>query len=122
MRYPVTVTLFSVIVFLVGLFLFSTVLKSHFLPVFYLLVIYFLVLSLLGRLILLKSGDKRPGDFNTRYFLVRWSKVLLHMVIIVIYIVTDSKNLLAFVLTFLACYVIYSIFDIYTLNAELKKK
>ncbi len=122
MRYLVAVTLFSVIVLLIGLLLFSTILKDHFLPVFYLLVLYFLVLSLLGRLILLKSGDKHAGKFNTRYFLVRWSKVMLHMIIIVIYIVHDSENALAFVLTFLACYVLYSVFDIYTLNAELKKK
>ena len=85
------------------------------------MILYFMVLSIAGRFFLLKSKNNRPVDFNTRYFLVRWLKVLLHMVFIVVYILNDTENALAFVLTFMACYVLYSIFDINTLNAELKK-
>ncbi len=120
-RFIISSLIFSALVFAAGVILFTTVLKSYFIPVFYYLVIYFLLLTLAGRFYLMKSKQKKPGDFNIRYFLVRWLKVLLHLIFIVIYIVNDRTGIPAFVLTFLALYVLYSIFDIYTLSFYLKK-
>ncbi len=121
MKFPVNLLLFSSAVFLVGLVLFSTVLREYFLPVFYLLILYFPVLSITGRVLLNIPRHKKPGDFNIRYFLVRWTKVLLHLVFIMVYIVNYRENALAFVITFLACYVLFSVFDIYVMSERIKK-
>ncbi len=114
--------LLTALIYLTGFFLFSTVLNDHFMTVFYFLGLYFMLLSIAGRLIMVKSDMKKPGSFNVRYFLVRWVKVMLHMAFIVIYIVNDRENILAFILVFLACYLVYSVYDIYTLNSYVKKK
>ncbi len=114
--------IFSALMLLSGYLFFSTVLKDYFLPVFYLLVFYFMLLTLSGRLVLMKSNPDKPGDFNTRYFLVRWMKVIMHLLFIVGYLLTDRENIPAFIITFLSCYIIYSVFDISTLSIYLKKK
>jgi hypothetical protein len=114
--------LLTALVYLTGFLLFSTVLSDHFLPVFYFLGLYFMLLTIGGRLLMLKSDMNKPGSFNARYFLVRWVKVLLHMVFIVVYILNDRENILAFILVFLAGYLLYSVYDIYTLNSYVKKK
>ena len=114
--------LFSALVFLSGYILFSTLLTDFFLPVFYLFVFYFMLLTLSGRLFLMNSNPDKPGDFHTRYFLVRWMKVIIHLIFIVVYLLTDRENIPAFIITFLACYILFSLFDIYTLSIYLKKK
>lgn len=121
-KFIISVFLFSVLVFLTGFILFATVLSEYFLPVFYLLVLYFMLLTIAGRLILSKTNIQKPGEFNTRYLLIRWGKVLVHFTFIIIYLLYDKGNILSFILTFLACYILYSIFDIYTLSFYLKKK
>ncbi len=114
--------LYSALIYLAGFILFSTVLSEYYLPVFNILILYFSLLSVLGRILVAKSDMEKPGDFNNRYFLARWSKMLLHLVFIVVYLMNIRENLLAFVIVFMGCYLLYSIFDIYTLNVYLKKK
>ncbi len=114
--------LFSALIYLAGFIIFSTVLSDHYLPVFHLLVFYFTLLSIAGRLVIGKTNMQKPGEFNMRYFLVRWTKVLLHIAFIVVYLFINRENILAFVLTFMCGYILYSIFDVYSLNFYLKKK
>ncbi len=121
-RFISALLLFSAVVFIIGFILFSTVFSDYFQPVFYFLIIYFIILSAGGRFILLKGKINKPANFNMRYFMVRWGKVLLHMTFIIIYLFNHRENVLAFILTFLAYYVVFSVFDIYTLNNYLKKK
>lgn len=113
--------IFSTIVFLLGCLLFSTLLKSYFLPVFYFLVFYFMLVTFAGQMLVLKSDPRKIKSFNTRYFLARWIKVFIHLLFIVIYTLNDRENVLTFILGFMTCYVIYSVFDIYILNFYLKK-
>jgi hypothetical protein len=113
--------MFSALVFLMGYLLFSTLLKEYFLPVFYLLVFYFMLLTIAGRLVLIRGDRGIAGNFNVRYFFIRWMKVFCHLVFIIVYLFNDRENIPAFVLTFLGCYVLYSFFDVYTLSFYLKK-
>lgn len=121
-RFFNSLLLFSALVFLTGVILFSTFLSDYFLPIFYLFIFYFFLLTIAGRLFVVQSNPEKPGDFNTRYFIVRWAKVLLHLIFIVVYITNDRENILPFIMVFLACYVLFSVFDIYTLSFSMKKK
>jgi uncharacterized membrane protein YfcA len=113
--------LFSAMIWVTGFVLFSTVLEDYFLPVFYFMAFYFLLLTLTGRIIIHKSDMKKTADFNARYFMVRWGKVMLHLIFLVAYLLQDRDNIFPFVIVFLTGYFLYSIFDIYTLNYYLKK-
>jgi hypothetical protein len=121
-KFASSLLLFSAIVYLSGIILFSFPLREYFLPVFYILVFYFMLLTLAGRLVMENTNVRSPAGFNTRYFLVRWVKVMLHLIFIIIYLLNDRDNILSFVLTFMTCYILYSIFDAYTLSIYLKKK
>lgn len=113
--------LFSALIWIIGFLLFSTVLSDYFLPVFYFLAFYFLLLTFAGQIIIYKSDMEKTGDFNSRYFMVRWGKVMLHLIFLVVYLLNDRDNIFPFVLVFMTCYLLYSTFDIYTLNYYLKK-
>lgn len=121
-RFIYSVIVFTALVFLIGSILFSTILKDFFLPVFIVLVFYFMLQSIAGRLFLEKTDFRKPGSFTTRYFIVRWLKVLMHLIFIVIFLLADGSNVLAFILTFIVCYILFSVFDIYTLSFYIKKK
>ncbi len=121
MRFFHSLILFSAIVSLLGFILFSTLLNDYFQPVYYLVLIYFILLTVAGRLVLLKNDFPKTGDFNNRYFIVRWAKVLLHLLFITIYLLIQRDNILAFILTFMTGYVLFSFYDIYTLSFYLKK-
>jgi hypothetical protein len=120
-RFASSLILFSAFVYLTGILLFSFPLRDYFLPVFYILVFYFMLLTLAGRLVLENTNLHNPASFNTRYFMVRWVKVMIHLIFIIIYFLNDRDNILSFILTFMACYILYSLFDAYTLSIYLKK-
>jgi hypothetical protein len=117
-----SVLLFSAVIWLTGLLLFTTLLSDHYMPVFNLLLIYFLTLSVLGRMVVAGSNLNKPADFNNRYFFVRWLKMLFHLAFIIIYLLFERDNVLPFIVVFLTGYLLYSVFDIYSLNVYLKKK
>jgi hypothetical protein len=113
---------FSALVFLMGYAIFSLFLREHFLPVFFVILFYFMLLTFAGRMIILNGTADESTRFNIRYFMVRWIKVLLHLTFIIIYLLIERDNAFAFVLTFMTFYILYSLFDIYTLGIYLKKK
>lgn len=113
---------FSALVFLTGYAIFSLLIRDYFLPVSFVILFYFILLSFAGRVILLSGSTEASGKFNIRYFMVRWIKVLLHLTFIIIYLFNDRDNAFAFILTFLTIYILYSLFDVYTLGIYLKKK
>lgn len=121
-KFIISVFVFSALVFLTGFILFNTVLSEYSIPVFYLLVLYFMILTIGGRLVLSKTDMQKTGEFNNRYLLIRWGKVLIHLTFIIIYLINVNENILTFILTFMACYILYSIFDIYNLSFYLKKR
>jgi hypothetical protein len=114
--------LFSALVFLMVYAIFSIFLREYFLPVFFVILFYFMLLTFAGRVILLSGSTEASGKFNIRYFMVRWIKIFLHLTFIIIYLLIDRDNAFAFILTFMSFYIIYSLFDIYTLGIYLKKK
>jgi hypothetical protein len=115
-------TLFSILVFILVFFLFTAILNEKFLPVFYFLFLYFFILTFASRLFLIKDEKGITANFNMRYFFVRWIKVFIHLIFIVIYLFNDGENVPAFILTFLGIYIFYSVFDAYTLSVYLQKK
>jgi hypothetical protein len=122
LRFINSLLLFSALVFLMGYVIFSFFLREYFLPVFFIILFYFILLTFAGRVIILSGSTEAPGNFNIRYFMVRWIKVLLHLTFIIIYLLIERENVFAFILTFMTIYILYSLFDIYTLGIYLKKK
>jgi hypothetical protein len=120
-KFARSLILFSALIWITGVFLFSTVLSDYFLPVFYFMAFYFLLLTFTGRIIIFKSDMKKPGDFNARYFMVRWGKVMLHLIFMVGYLLNDRDNIFPFIVVFMTGYLLYFTFDVYTLNYYLKK-
>jgi hypothetical protein len=120
-KFARSLILFSALIWITGVFLFSTVLSDYFLPVFYFMAFYFLLLTFTGRIIIFKSDMKKTGDFNARYFVVRWGKVMLHLIFLVVYLLNDRDNIFPFIVVFMTGYFLYFVFDIYTLNYYLKK-
>jgi hypothetical protein len=122
LRFLYWLILFSLLVFILVFFLFTAILSEKFLPVFYIVFPYFFVLTYAGRLLLIDEEKGLTANFNMRYFFVRWIKLFLHLIFIVIYLFNDSENIPAFILTFLGIYIFYSVFDVYTLSVYLQKK
>jgi hypothetical protein len=122
LRFLYWLILFSLLVFILVFFLFTAILNEKFLPVFYIVFPYFFVLTYAGRLLLIDEEKGLTSNFNMRYFFVRWVKLFLHLIFIVIYLFNDSENVPAFILTFLGIYIFYSVFDVYTLSVYLQKK
>ena len=117
-----SLVLFSAIFFLVGYLLFSTVLEEFFLPVFYLLLLYFFIITLAGSLVMLKNWQGALSNISIRYLILRWVKVFLHLIFIIIYLLNNRDNAPEFILTFLSVYIIYSVYDVYIMSFYMKKK
>ncbi len=121
LSFAVNLAVFSLVILAVSLILFTTLLKEHYLPVYWIVFIYFITIVLVSRIFVFFASPEGKDSFNRRYFISTLLKFLLHLTFIVIYLVTHDENILPFVITFLSAYLVFTLFDAYTLQRFIKK-
>ena len=102
--------IFSGIILIIGAIIFTLVLKEYYLPIFPVVLVYFIFVTFIVHMILLKANTKRTAQFVPYFMLSMFIKLMLHLMFIVIYVVIDKQNAVPFLITFLICYFLFSIF------------
>ncbi len=86
------------------------------------IVIYFFFLTAIIHQFLMKANEQSPQNFVRSYMTFTAFKILLNLIVIVIYLFIYRSGAIAFVLSFLALYFVFLIFEIISLQKELKRK
>jgi len=121
-KFVYRILIFSIIVMAVAFLLFSTVLNKFYLPVFPFLILYFVIVTIGVHAVLLKAGNQRPARFSTFYMGSITSKLFLHIIFLVVYILADKKGAVYFLIFFFILYLCYTIFETYSLLNDFKDK
>jgi hypothetical protein len=82
-----------------------------FLPVF------FFAATILVHYVLLRSVEKRFGKFMNVFLLSTFLKLVFYMAIMVIYAFTHRADAVPFIISFFACYLLYTFYEIFSLAA-----
>lgn len=114
--------LLSLFLLVLTIGLFYDLFNPWFNPIFPFIILYFFVFSLIQHSTLLKSKDKSPMAFNTSFMAWFSIKLFLNLTIILVFVLLNKPEALAFVLYFATCYIFFTVFEVTSLVKSLKSK
>ena len=86
------------------------------------LLVFFIAVSLLTHYVVLKTMAKRVSQFVNFFMIAIFVKLLLYIAIIVIYGLTNTRDLIPFVITFFVFYMLYTLFELIAVLKLQKEK
>lgn len=102
-----------------GLFIFY--LSPNFVtPTLPFLPVFFFATAILVHYILLRAVEKRFGKFINIFLLSTFLKLAFYMAVMIIYSFTHREDAVPFIISFFACYLMYTFYEIFSL-ASVKK-
>lgn len=87
-----------------------------------LILAFFFAISFLVHRFLLKRSSEAQGRFINGFMMTTSVKLLLYLFIILIYVLLNRDDAVAFIFTFFAHYLVYTIFEIRSILIFLRKK
>lgn len=113
--------IFSIIFTAIAIMLYMTVLKPFYVKTFPLQLLLIGSLTAFSHLRLIKACEQNIRRFTTVYMLSATLKLLTYLSFLLICLLIDHSNALAFVLTFFALYLCYTVFEVIHVLNFLKK-
>lgn len=86
------------------------------------IVIYFFVATIITHQLLMKKNRESPQNFIRAYLGSTAFRLFLNLMIIIVYMLVNKPGAMAFTLSFLVFYFLYLIFEIISLQKDLKAK
>jgi hypothetical protein len=112
---------FSLAVIGTAAILFISVLKPYYVRTFPLQLIVISIFTIFTHLRLIKAVEKNIQVFTNTYILSITIKLLLYFMFLLVCLLIDSSNALAFVVSFFILYICYTVFEVIQL-LNVKKR
>ncbi|HWR99388.1 MAG TPA: hypothetical protein VN249_02175 [Prolixibacteraceae bacterium] len=113
--------LLCLVVIGLSLLLYDSVLKGFYLKLYPLQVAVVSIVTVISHLRLMTAVEQNARKFSTTFLSVMSVKLFIYLVFILVCLLLDRSNAVNFVLTFLALYVIFTIFEVTEISNFLKK-
>lgn len=114
--------IFSAIIAIISFVLSITLLKDNFPMVAWILLAFFFIATLLFHYGLLKSSKGDPKKFVRYYMSATGIKLFVYMLFIIVYALIKRTEAVPFLISFIAFYFLYLIFEVITAQRAFKKK
>ena len=115
------ICLFTAAISIISVILFSTVLKMVYLTVFPFQLLLIAVVTTLGHFWVIRSADQNPMKFTTAFMASVTLKLLVYLFFMLIYLLIDHSEVISFILTFIALYIAFTIFEVIQVLKFIKK-
>ena len=124
LRFVLSLSLFSLIIILAGLVIFNYLLTENTLTTFSFVFVCLLfhVVILIVHYVILKSSEQRAQNFVRYFIATTFLKLLTYLLILVIFILLNRENAMAFIITFLILYLSYTVFETIAIIKFFKKR
>lgn len=83
--------------------------------------VLFYAVTLMVHYLLLKASEKGAGSFVTRFMMVSFLKLLLYIIVLVAYLYLNKSDAMRFAIPYLSLYILYSVFEIYSITRYSSK-
>jgi hypothetical protein len=109
------ITVISIVLILTGWLIFSQFIPQYYLPVFPFLLVFFVVIAVAIHAYQLQLAKNNMAKFTRSNMIITFLKLFLYSAVAIVYIAVDTKNAKVFVICFLLLYVIFTIFEVFSL-------
>jgi hypothetical protein len=114
-RFIIGIAIISVLLALTGWLVFSRFIPQYYLPVLPFMLLFFIVASIIIHAYQLQLAKKDFAKFTRSNMLVTFIRLVMYSAAAIIYIAADTKNAKVFVVCFVICYLIFTVFEITSL-------
>jgi len=121
-RFLVRSIIASVSLFFIGWIVYSQIVPQYYHIIFPFIIIFFFLTTNIVHFYLLKIADKSVPKFSARFMVLSTLKMFFYLVAGIGYIVISNVNVKAFLINFLAAYVIYTILEVAEISHVVKVK
>jgi len=120
-KFVLKITLFTLTIFILSAALFTTVLKTFYLSVFPVQLLLIATVTTMGHLWVIRAADQNPMKFTTAFMASVTLKLLVYLFFMLIYLLIDHSEVISFILTFIALYIAFTIFEVIQVLKFIKK-
>jgi hypothetical protein len=85
------------------------------------LFLLFYVIGALVHFVLLRISSLNPRKFVSYFMLATFFKLMNYLIVIVVYTLYVKEGILPFILSFFILYIIYTVFEVSVILAQIKK-
>ncbi len=71
----------------------------------------FFAITLLTHYLLLKGSEKSFAKFTTNYMLITFSKLMLLLIVLLLYVFTHKTDAIPFIIWFFLFYILFAVFE-----------
>lgn len=114
-RFIINIAIISLVLTSIGWLVFSQFIPQYYLPVFPFLLLFFTTASVLIYGYQLQLAKNDFSKFVRSNMLITFFKLVLYSSVAVVYIAVDTKNAKVFVICFAVLYLIFTIFEVFSL-------
>lgn len=109
------ITVISIVLILTGWLIFSQFIPQYYLPVFPFLLVFFVVIAVAIHAYQLQLAKNNMAKFTRSNMIITFLKLFLYSAVAIVYIAVDTKNAQVFVICFVLLYIVFTIFEVFSL-------
>ena len=112
-QFLLKISILSIIVLAIAMALFSTVLKPLHFTAYPFQVLLIALVTTIGHLWIVKAAGQNTRKFTTAYMASVTLKLMVYLTFLLIWLLVDHSQVFPFVLTFIAFYIVFTIFEVF---------
>ena len=120
-KFILKISLYTLTIFLISVAMFTTVLKMFYFSVFPIQLLLIATVTTMGHLWVIRAADQNPMKFTTAFMASVTLKLLVYLFFMLIYLLIDHSQAISFILTFIALYIAFTIFEVIQVLKFIKK-
>lgn len=120
-KFTLYLFLLTVLITITGWIIFIKIFPEQYFNGLMLLPLLFFGITIILHFYLIKSSQKEMIKFTPRFIGATGIKMLIYFILILIYLLVDRTHAVSFLISFLVCYMIYTVFEIISVLKYLKK-
>jgi hypothetical protein len=111
-KFILKISLFTLLIFACATGLFSTVLKRYYLESYPYLILLVATVTTVGHLWIIKASSANAMKFTTTFMASVTLKLMVYLFFMLVYLIFDRSQVIPFILTFIALYILFTIFEV----------
>lgn len=111
-QFLLKITILSFLIFAISTILFSTILKTWYFAAYPYQVLVIALVTTIGHLWILKAAAQNMRRFTTAFMASVTLKLMVYLTFMLVYLLLNKSQVIPFVLTFIAFYIIFTIFEV----------
>ena len=104
-----------------GYGLFYLVIPDHYFPLFQLVPFFVFIVTLLVHIYLVRASENDPRKFTAKYLGTMGLKILIFIIFLAVFLALDTDNAVSFLVSFLVCYVSFTLMEVVAIQKYQKR-